>query len=95
MIADAREVPREIAGRGKALLRILRQASLDDPSQRRRHLGAHFPDRFGLLPDDRRHRLGRRLALKRLPARRDLVEDRSERELIRPEVERLPARLLG
>ncbi len=48
-----------------------------------------------LLLQDRRHRVGRRVPPERLPARKQLVEDRAEREDVRPVVDGQPAHLLG
>ena len=57
--------------------------------------GLQLRDRLGLVADDRRQRLGAGLPLEGALARRHLVEDRAERELVRAEVDRLarsPAR---
>ena len=50
--------------------------------------------RLRLLANDRRHRFGRRAARERPAARRHLVEDRSQRELIGAKVDRPAGRLL-
>src|SRR5262249_58592977 len=51
-------------------------------------------DRLRLLVQNRRERVHDRRARERSLAGRHLVEDRPERELVRAEVERRPARLL-
>ena len=94
VVSDALQVPREISRRGVPLLRVLGHASLDDPSQRQRRLRTELAKRLGLLPDDGRHRFGRGLLRERFLPRRDLVEDRAERELVGTEIEWLSARLL-
>ncbi len=66
-----------------------------EPAHRRRDPRVELRHGLGLFPDDRRQRLRRRAPLERALARRHLVQDRAERELVRSEVERPAARLLG
>src|SRR5262245_5755985 len=89
VIADPCEVMSEILGRGVATARLLGETLLDDPAYRRRNSRVETRDRLGLVLDDRGHRLSRARAAERLLARRDLIEYRSERELIRTEVHRI------
>ena len=84
-----RELAGEVPRRGVAVLGVLGEAALDDPAQRRRHLRVERADRLGLLVQDRRQRVDGGLLLERPLARRHLVEDRAERELVRSEVDRL------
>ena len=91
VLAHALQIPREVARRGVALVGVLGEAALDDPAQRRRSLRVDLRHRLRLVLDDRRQRLAPRVPLERALARRHLVEDRAERELVRAEVHR-PAR---
>ncbi len=95
VIAQVGQVAGEVARRPEAVFGILGEAPLDQPAQRSGRARVHLHDRRGLLADDRRQGLGRRPALEGAFARRHLVEDRAEGELVGPEVERPPARLLG
>ena len=87
VIADRRELLGQVVGRGVAAPRLLRQAPVDDPAHRRGNVGRDRGNRLGLLADDRCERLGRRPALEGTAARRHLVENRAERELIRPVID--------
>ncbi len=95
MIAEVLQVPREVLRRGVALLRILGETAFDDPAHGGGGLRRRLRERLRLLANDRHERLGARLPLEGALARGHLVEDRAERELVRAEVHRLPARLLG
>ena len=95
VIAQVGQVAGQVARRPEPVFGILGEAPLDQPAQRSGRAGVHLHDRRGLLADDRRQGLGRRSSLERAFARRHLVEDRAEGELVGPEVERTPARLLG
>ena len=94
VLAHALQVAGEVARRGVTLVGILRVAALHDPAKRRRRPRVQLCDRLGLVLDDRRERLRAGALLKRALPRRHLVEDRAQRELIRTEVDRAPARLL-
>ena len=78
----------------EAVLRILRQAALHDPAQGRRSLRVRIRDRLRLLVQDRRERVHAGLLLERPLARRHLVEDRAEGELVGRKSSGSPARLL-
>ncbi len=90
-----RQIPGEVLRRRVAPVDVLGEAPLDDPAQGNRRFRRHGRERCGLFPDDRRHCLGTARADERPLAGGHLVEDRSERELVRSEVERLAERLLG
>ena len=86
---------RRRAPSGTARPDVLLQAVPDDAVERRRHVGAGAPAELGrILPQDRRHRLGRRVAPERAPAGEHLVEHGAEREQVRARVDRLAAHLL-
>ncbi len=87
------EVAGQVAGRSVAVGRILAEAALDDPAQRRRRGGIELGDRLGFLADDGRERLDRGLLLEGAPAGGHLVENRAERELVGAKVRGLAARL--
>ena len=95
MIADALQVAGKIPGRGVPLVGVLGEQTLDDPAHGSRGLRCELAQGLGLLPDDRDERLGARLALECALARRHLVEDRAERELVGAVVDGLAARLFG
>ncbi len=94
VVAHALQVAREVLRRGVTLLRVLREATLHDPAERRRDPRREPRERLRLLTDDRGERLGGRPALERAAARGHLVEHRAERELVGAEVDRLRPRLL-
>ena len=94
MIAQRCQVACQVLRRPVPILGILRETPLDHPPQARRGLRRRRRYRLRLRLDDRRESLCRSRTLERAPARHQLVEDRSEGELIRPEIRRLPARLL-
>ena len=94
MLADTPQIAREIPRRGVALLRILLQTPLDDPTERRRHVDVDRSDGIDVFADDRGESFGAGAALERALSGRHLVENRAERELIGAEVEGLAARLL-
>ena len=84
----------EIAGGGVAIPRPLGEASRDDLAEGRWRRGVQGDHGLGLRLDDGGEGLHRALAAERAVARRDLVEDRAEGELVAPEVHRLPPGLL-
>ena len=95
VLAHVAQLAREVLRRGVALLRLLRETTaLDDPAQGGRDLRVERRDRRRSVVDDRRERLGGRLAVEGLLAGRELVEDRAERELVAAVVDRAAARLL-
>ena len=95
MLAQPGEVAREVGGRGEAVFRVLLQAAVDEPAQRRGRARVEPRHVLGLLADDGGERLRAGRALERTLPRRHLVEDGAERELVGAEVERAAARLLG
>ena len=94
VLADALQVAGEVARRGVALVGVLGETALHDPAQRRRRPRVEPARPARARPDDRGERLGAGRLLEGALARRHLVEDRAERELVRPEVHGPPARLL-
>ena len=82
VVAQGCEIVREVLGRGVAVLRLLRQAAVDDPAIRRRRRRRRGGQWIRVLAHDRGHRLGWRGLLKRPAAGGHLVEDRAEGELI-------------
>lgn len=78
MVTQTPQVAREVLGGREALLRLLREAALDDPAHGSGHAGVRLPDRHRLLTDDCGQRLGPGVPLERALARRELVEDRAE-----------------
>ncbi len=95
MIPHRRKLASQIAGTGVAAVRVLGEASFDNPSQRRRRLGVDLRDRPRVFVEDRRERVDRGPLLERSLPRSHLVEDRAEGELVRAEIHDRPARLLG
>ncbi len=95
MLADAPDVPREVARRGVALLGVLLQAPLDDPPERSGHARVDLRDGLDVFANDRRQGLRRRAPLEGALARGHLVEDRAHGKLVRTKVEGLAAGLLG
>src|ERR1019366_4237203 len=94
VLPDALQVAGEIARRGVTLLRVLLQAPFDEPAEGSGDACVQPLYGLGLLADDRGERFRARPALERAFAGRHLVEDRSERELVRPEVDGPAAGLL-
>ncbi len=94
MVAHGGEVARQVLGRRVAVLRVLHEAALDDPAQGRRRLRVRLGDRLRVLAHDRDERLGAGLALEGALARRHLVEDRAEGELVGAEIDRPSGGLL-
>src|SRR5262249_6529103 len=92
--AGGQQIAREVLGGGVALLGVLGEAALDDPSQGGRSFRVQLSDGLGLLSQDRDERLGAGLPVEGALARRHLIEDRAERELVGAEVEWLTSRLL-
>src|SRR5262249_35597561 len=84
--------PGEVARRAVAVQRVLGEAALDDTGKIRRN---GVPERWRVVSQDRGERLARGAGRKRPTARRHLVEDRTERELVGAEVERTSGGLLG
>ena len=95
VLAQGREVSREVLRRRVAVPRLLGEAALDDPAQLGGNLGIERRNRLRLRPNDRRECLRPGGPLERPLACHHLVEDRAEGELIGPEIHRLPGRLLG
>ena len=95
VVAKIGELTGQIFGRGVAALGLLGHTPLDYPAQGSGRLGRDSPDRFGIVFDDRRQRLGCRRSFEGRKTRRHLVEHRAQRELVRPEVHRMPGGLLG
>ena len=95
MHQHALEIARQVPCRRVALGRILGQAALDDPAQRRRHRGVERRDLGRLLDDDPGQRLRPAHVLEGGPARGHLVEDGAARELVGAEVQRPALGLLG
>ena len=89
------EVERDVPRRLEPAIPVLLQAVLDDPVESRRNVPTRLRQLRRLVPEDRRHRLGARVPLERLPAREHLVEDRPEREDVRAVVDRQSPHLLG
>src|SRR5207248_2288572 len=94
-IRDAAQGEREIAGRLKACRWVLLEAAFDDARERRWNRPLGRAEIRWLLVQDRRHRLGRRVAAKRAAARQELVQDGAEGEKIRAMVDVQSADLLG
>ena len=67
----------------------------DDPIQSRREVPVGLRKLRRLFRQDRRNRVGCRVAVKGALARKHLVEDRPESEDVRPLIRRLPTHLLG
>ena len=95
VLGEVREVAREVARRGIAVVGVLREAALRDPARGGGRLRRGGGEGLGLVADDRGERLGGRVLLEGAAAGEHLVEDRAERELVRPEVRRTPRGLLG
>src|SRR5262249_12091854 len=74
MSAKRGEIAREVVRRGIALPGFFRQATIDDPAQRRRRLGTDLRDGFRVLVEDRRECVDRGPLLERSLPRRHLVE---------------------
>ena len=94
MLPDAPDLPGEVARGLVPVPGRLGVAALDDPAERRRDSGPQSRDRFGIVVEHGRERVDARVLLECAPARGHLVEDGSERELVRPEIDGLPSRLL-
>ena len=95
VLAHALRVPRQIPRRGVALLGVLGETALHDPAEGRRRLRIQLRHGLRVVLDDGRQRLGAGVALECALARRHLVQNRAESELVRPEVDGPAARLLG
>src|SRR3954451_22700042 len=67
----------------------------DDALERGRDSDGRRGERLGLLPEDRAHRVGGRLAMKRPTPRHQLVQNRAEAEEIAAGVHGLRAYLFG
>ncbi len=81
-LAHVAQLAREVQGRGVAFPGLLREAALDDPPRGRGQAWVQGRDGLGHVVDDRGGRLRRCLAPEGLPARRHLVEDRTQGELV-------------
>ena len=88
------KIARQVFRRRVALVGVLRQAALHDPSEGRRCRPSHRCQRLRLLAKDCGQRLWPRGAVERAAPGGHFVEDRSERELVRAEVQRLADGLL-
>ena len=94
-LRDPLQLQLRVVRRLEPVLRILRQARLHHPVQRRRDHRRRFRDRRRLVPQDRADQRRLALARERLLPRRHLVQHRAEGEDVRARV-RLPAlELLG
>ncbi len=91
---EALQLLDEVSGRGVALFRVLREASLDDPAEGRRELRIELRHRLGLVADDGGQRLGDRGPGEGAFPGEHLVQDDAERELVAPEIDGLAPRLL-
>ena len=74
------QVEREVVRRVEALLGVLLEAVADDPLEARRDVLVRDGEVRRVLLQDRRHRVGGRVAVERALAREHLVEDRAEGE---------------
>ena len=90
-----RESERDVSRRLEPFLAILLQAVPDDAIEREGEVPPRLGERRRFLPEDRRHRVARRLLPERPLAREQLVEDRPEREDVRAVIHGKPAHLLG
>ena len=86
---------RDVSRGLKPLGRRLLEAVLDDPVQGGREVRAGARELGRVVLDDRRHRLGRRLALEGAASGQHLVEHAPEREEIGPRIRGKAAHLLG
>src|SRR5664280_1679266 len=73
------------------MIAVLLQAMPDDVIESGRNASSRFGKLRRLFLQDRRHRIGGRIPLEGLPAKEQLVEDRSEGEEIRAVVDGKPA----
>ena len=89
------EVERQIVRRVEALLRILFEAVPHDALERRRHVLVRDRKIRRILLQDRRHRVGGRVAVEGALAREHLVEDRAEGEDVAARVGGTAAHLFG
>ena len=96
LIPNGGQVPGEILGRAVSILGILGETPLHDRDEIGRSLrGQRWPAAPARLSMIAVRVCGGGGTIEGPPARRHLVEDRAERKLVRPEVDRLAARLLG
>ena len=93
VLRERLQIAREIARRAVAVVRVLRQTTFDDPSQRHGGAGAVGEDRFGRGVEDRGERADRCVFPERMAPGRHLVEQDAEGELIGAEVDVGAARL--
>ena len=89
------EGEREVVRRVETLLGILLDAMPHDALETRRDALVRDGKIRRFFPEDRRHRLGRRVAAERSLAREHLVEDGTEGKDVRPGVGGLAFHLLG
>src|ERR1019366_10385851 len=82
------EVEREVMGRVEALLGVLLETVGDEALEPRRHVLVRDRKIRWILLQDRRDRLGRRLAVERPLPREHLVQDRPEREDVAARIRR-------
>src|SRR5207248_854037 len=94
VLPDALDVAGEVPRGGVTLFRVFLEASLEDPTERRRDGRVQRGRRFRLFANDRGQRLGGGPSLESALARRELVENRAQGELVRAKVRGLLARLL-
>ena len=78
MVVHGDEIAMQIARRRVAVVRVLRQAALDRPLQRRRDVGGDPIERFGILRQHRRTGFEHRAARERALAARELVQNRAQ-----------------
>src|SRR5262245_26805554 len=93
-VAESAQLTREVDGGVVALPWLLGETALDHPAERRRYAGIELGERLGLVLENRRERLRRRLGLKRAAPGEQLVERQPERKLVGAEVDGAAARLL-
>src|SRR5262245_45062693 len=86
MVAQLPQIAGQVSSRRVAIMRVLGKAALDDPAKGVRELRSQAVERFGLLANDRRHRLRGGAAREGALPSRHLVEDRAQRELVGCEV---------
>ena len=90
-----RQRERHVLRRLEAVLAVLLQAVAHDVVERGRDVASRLRQLRRLLPHDRGDRVARRVALERLLAGEQLVQDRAEGEDVRAVVDRQAADLLG
>src|SRR6202140_849807 len=84
------QIKRNVAGRMKSRLWIFLQAMMNDSLQRRRNISIRLRQLRRLFLQNRTHRVGGSLAMKRLLARKHLVENRAKTKYVRPRIKPHP-----